>query len=350
MSGDLVRPLADAAAALTSPFGLEDLAHGPVPLLAVDLATPGEGLPQLDLEGPLRSVRAVTVAVVGSTPDLVSAELAERFDIVLGPPGCAGSVDEVADTGAAVAQLGAAVAANPQAAVALVELLRIQAYEHVPQGLVLESLTYSTLQSGPEFGTWLDQRGPATLPADTEPPVLVDRVGTAMQLTLNRPSRANAFVAGMRDALVEALRTAAADPTVEGVILRGAGASFCSGGDLAEFGTTPDPATGHATRVGRSAGWWIDHLARDVRVQLHGHCIGAGIELPAFAGTVLAAPDTRIRLPEVAMGLVPGAGGTVSIPRRIGRHRTAWLALTGAEIGADQALAWGLVDRITPAD
>ena len=67
-------------------------------------------------------------------------------------------------------------------------------------------------------------------------------------------------------------------------------------------------------------------------------------------GTVLAAPDTRIRLPEVAMGLVPGAGGTVSIPRRIGRHRTAWLALTGAEIGADQALAWGLVDRITPAD
>ena len=167
-----------------------------------------------------------------------------------------------------------------------------------------------------------------------------------MELTLNRPDRANAFVASMRDGVVEALRTAAADPSVEGVILRGAGDSFCSGGDLAEFGSAPDPAVGHATRVTRSPAWWVDHLAADVRVHLHGHCIGAGIEVPAFAGTVLAASDTRIRLPEVAMGLVPGAGGTVSIPRRIGRHRTAWLAVTGTEIDAATALQWGLVDRI----
>ena len=167
-----------------------------------------------------------------------------------------------------------------------------------------------------------------------------------MELTLNRPDRANAFVASMRDGVVEALRTAAADPSVEGVILRGAGDSFCSGGDLAEFGSAPDPAVGHATRETRSPAWWVDHLAADVRVHLHGHCIGAGIEVPAFAGTVLAASDTRIRLPEVAMGLVPGAGGTVSIPRRIGRHRTAWLAVTGTEIDAATALQWGLVDRI----
>ena len=82
--------------------------------------------------------------------------------------------------------------------------------------------------------------------------------------------------------------------------------------------------------------------------RLHRACIGAGIELPAFAGTVLAAPDARVRLPEVAMGLVPGAGGTVSLPRRIGRHRTCWLGVTGAELDAEAALAWGLVDRITP--
>ena len=59
-----------------------------------------------------------------------------------------------------------------------------------------------------------------------------------------------------------------------------------------------------------------------------------------------AAPDTVIRLPEVAMGLVPGAGGTASLPRRIGRERTAWLGLTGQPLGVSDALAWGLVDAI----
>jgi enoyl-CoA hydratase/carnithine racemase len=76
-------------------------------------------------------------------------------------------------------------------------------------------------------------------------------------------------------------------------------------------------------------------------------CAGSGIELPAFAGTVVAAPDTTFALPEVSLGLVPGAGGTVSLPHRIGRHRTALLALSGATIDAPTALAWGLVDRLS---
>jgi enoyl-CoA hydratase/carnithine racemase len=70
------------------------------------------------------------------------------------------------------------------------------------------------------------------------------------------------------------------------------------------------------------------------------------VELPAFARRVVARPDARFWLPEVAMGLVPGAGGTVSIPRRIGRQRTALLALTGTAIDATTALEWGLVDAV----
>jgi enoyl-CoA hydratase/carnithine racemase len=77
--------------------------------------------------------------------------------------------------------------------------------------------------------------------------------------------------------------------------------------------------------------------------------MGAGIELAAFGRVVVAEPDTMIALPELALGLVPGAGGTVSLPRRIGRHRTALLALTAQPIEATTALAWGLVDRIEPA-
>jgi enoyl-CoA hydratase/carnithine racemase len=83
-----------------------------------------------------------------------------------------------------------------------------------------------------------------------------------------------------------------------------------------------------------------------VTVELHGACVGAGVEIPALAGRVFATPDTRVRLPEVAMGLIPGAGGTASLPRRIGRHRTAWLGLVGAWLDATTALAWGLVDEI----
>jgi len=61
---------------------------------------------------------------------------------------------------------------------------------------------------------------------------------------------------------------------------------------------------------------------------------------------VMARPDTVIGLPEVSLGLIPGAGGTVSLPRRVGRHRAAWLALTGRTIDAATALAWGLVDEL----
>jgi enoyl-CoA hydratase/carnithine racemase len=86
-----------------------------------------------------------------------------------------------------------------------------------------------------------------------------------------------------------------------------------------------------------------------VEVRLHGACVGAGIELPAYARRVVASPGTRFLLPEVAMGLIPGAGGTVSIPRRIGRWRTLFLALSGDVVDAATALSWGLVDEITGA-
>jgi enoyl-CoA hydratase/carnithine racemase len=65
---------------------------------------------------------------------------------------------------------------------------------------------------------------------------------------------------------------------------------------------------------------------------------------------VTAAPDAYFQLPEVGMGLVPGAGGSVSLPRRIGRQRTARLALGGERIDAETALAWGLVDEIREGD
>src|SRR5207245_2169044 len=79
---------------------------------------------------------------------------------------------------------------------------------------------------------------------------------------------------------------------------------------------------------------------------VHGACLGAGIELPAFAARVVAADDTAIGLPEAGLGLVPGAGGTVSITRRAGRQRLLELLITGEPIEAATAHAWGLVDEV----
>jgi enoyl-CoA hydratase/carnithine racemase len=168
-------------------------------------------------------------------------------------------------------------------------------------------------------------------------------------ITLNRPERRNAYGRQLRDALADALRIALLDPEVERVVLDGAGPCFCAGGDLAEFGTTPDLATAHFVRTQGGAGLLLSALKDRVEVHLHGPCVGAGVELPAFAGAVIAAAGTTFRLPEVGMGLIPGAGGTVSIPRRIGRWRTLYLALTGRPLDAETALGWGLVDAVRPA-
>jgi enoyl-CoA hydratase/carnithine racemase len=177
----------------------------------------------------------------------------------------------------------------------------------------------------------------------------VERDGAELQITLDRPEVRNAYDAATRDHLVAALQLAVADRTILRVALRGNGPAFCSGGDLDEFGSATDHAAAHLIRTGRSAAWWLHRCSDKVTAHLHGACVGAGIELPAFAGRVCAAADTRIQLPEVGMGLVPGAGGTASIPRRIGRHRSAWMAITGAAVSAATALTWGLVDELDGA-
>ena len=80
---------------------------------------------------------------------------------------------------------------------------------------------------------------------------------------------------------------------------------------------------------------------------MHGATLGGGLELAAFAGHVVAHPDTLLGLPEIGLGLIPGAGGTVSLTRRIGRQRTAALGLTGRSIDAPTALRWGAIDAIS---
>ncbi len=322
--------LDELVGALRPAGGAQPWSQAAIPgVVVVDLDAGAPSGPVPELHGGVRAV------VVGRTA-VAPAEThpaACACDVVFGAGDPA--LDAVVST----------VASFPLASCALAGLLRASAHRSLDAGLTAESAVYSTLQAGPEFAAWRAARPRRARPPEGDP-VIVTREGAVLTITLNRPRVRNALDAAMRDQLMDALALASVDVSIAEVHLRGAGQGFCAGGDLDEFGSFPDPATAHLVRLQQSAGRSIAALADRVTAHLHGACIGSGIELPAFAGTVVAAPSARISLPEVSLGLVPGAGGTVSIPRRIGRHRTARLALTGDVIDAETAHGWGLVDDV----
>ncbi|MGA2836098.1 MAG: enoyl-CoA hydratase/isomerase family protein [Acidimicrobiales bacterium] len=251
-----------------------------------------------------------------------------------------------APDGPGTASVAAVVGGNPLAATVLTVLLRSGGSRSVQEGLVAESTAYGLLQGGPEFTRWRTGRPSRRRPVPAGPAVRIERHLDQLEVTLDRPEVRNALDSAMRDELVAALTVASLDPTVTAVHLRGAGPSFCSGGDLDEFGSRSDPATAHLIRLLASPARALAGVAGRTTAHLHGDAVGSGIELAAFAHRVVAEPTTRISLPEVRLGLIPGAGGTVSLPRRIGRHRTLELALSTGPIDAATALAWGLVDEV----
>lgn len=263
-------------------------------------------------------------------------------------PAIADACDVVVADAEAARPVAEAAARNPVAATVLVQVLRTTERMALEDALTVESLAYATLQAGEEYARWLEaNRAEAPFePADDGPAVAMERDGDTVTLALNRPSNHNAMSVEMRDALVEALRLVQADDSIRTVALTGRGRCFSVGGDLTEFGTVPDPAAGHIVRGLSVPGRFLAACAGRVHAHVHGACIGSGVEFPAFAGRVTADADAHFQLPEVGMGLIPGAGGCVGIARRIGRQRLAWLALTGKRIRAQRALEWGLVDEI----
>ena len=342
-----VELLADTSALLEPPL---DAAGAPVePVLLLDLQDAGK-LSADDLKQLAEAVDAahqVTVGVAEKRPPTAAGTLLRALTLTLLPTGAddAKATVRVPDPYAAAAELVASAAAAPRATVALNQVLRQTTLLGVRAGLAAESAAYSTLLAGPEFATWLAGRGPARTVDGNAERVRLTRDGDMMRIELARPERRNAVDAATRDALCDALLVTLRETTLQAE-LSGLGPDFCGGGDLDEFGTTPDAATAHMIRTARSPAWLM-HLCRDRLVaRVHGACVGAGVELPAFAGRVVAAPDSWFALPELAMGLIPGAGGTVSVPRRIGRWRTAWLVLNGARLDVPTAMRWGLVDEV----
>lgn len=324
--------------------GLDDTGHPTAPATVLDLdrldALTDDTIETL---ATLTATVLVGVAERDLPDEPLIRRLIDRLDVVLAP---SDPVRASAGTRRDLPDLVATVSSAPLASLVLVDLLQTTGALPVQPALAVEAWAYSTLLGGAEFRAWRSRTPPRRRHDDAdEPPTLVRRHRDTLEITLARPARRNALDRSMRDALVDDLDVALLDPTIEHVVVRGAGPDFCSGGDLDEFGTTEDLALAAAIRVERSPARAVHRLGGRVTCHVHGACVGAGVELPSLAGTVTAEQGAWFMLPELSMGLVPGAGGTVGLPRRIGRWRTAYMALTGARIDLDTAVSWGLVDE-----
>ena len=169
-------------------------------------------------------------------------------------------------------------------------------------------------------------------------------------VTVNRPDKLNALNATVIAELDALLRQADGDADVRGLIVTGAGPkAFVAGADIAEL-VAVDRASGVAmgergSRVLRQ----LEQLRMPVIAAVNGFALGGGCELAMACHIRLASPNARFGLPEVKLGLVPGFGGTVRLPRLVGRGRALELLLSGGMIDADEAARIGLVNRVVPA-
>jgi enoyl-CoA hydratase len=185
----------------------------------------------------------------------------------------------------------------------------------------------------------------------TESVLLQQRHGAVVLATLNRPAKGNALNASLIDALdalasqVDAEWQATDGPRA--VVLTGAGAkAFSAGADVSELDGI-DAATGCAQmRRGQQVFDRLEQLPVVVIAAINGFALGGGLELAMAADIRIAAPGVRLGQPEIALGNLPGWGGTQRLPRLIGRGRATELILTGELITAQEAKEAGLVNHI----
>ena len=166
-------------------------------------------------------------------------------------------------------------------------------------------------------------------------------------VTLNRPGELNAFSVRMRDDLFDILGAIKDDDEVKVGILKGAGEkAFCAGADLSEFLSAPPPVAARRVRQQRDVWGRFLHLPQPMIAAVHGYVLGSGIEMSLYCDIRLASEDARFGLPEVALGIIPAAGGTQTLPRLVGRGRALEMMLTNEWIDARQAYSCGLVNRV----
>jgi enoyl-CoA hydratase/carnithine racemase len=185
---------------------------------------------------------------------------------------------------------------------------------------------------------------------DTLKTELTDRVLT---VTLDRPQVMNALNSQMGLDIIDVWgRIAAAGDDVRVVILTGGGErAFCAGGDFKERNGLSDAEWRHQHEIFERAFWAIMDSPAPVIAAANGHAYGGGLEMVLAADFAYGASTARFALTEVTIGIMPGGGGTQTLPRAVGPRRAKELILTGRPFGAAEALEWGVLNRVCePAD
>jgi 3-hydroxyacyl-CoA dehydrogenase len=169
--------------------------------------------------------------------------------------------------------------------------------------------------------------------------VRLERDGDVAHLVVDHPP-VNAASHAVRAGLVEQLHVAIADPTVRAVVLRCAGRTFVAGADITEFGRPPrDPWLPTVCDA-------LEDSPKPVVAALHGTALGGGLELALACHGRIALASAKVGLPEVKLGLIPGAGGTQRLPRLVGAERALAIMLSGEPATAHAAREAGLVDAV----
>lgn len=180
--------------------------------------------------------------------------------------------------------------------------------------------------------------------------VLTETHGHTLLVTINRPAAANSINADVHRGLGEAWELAQATDEIRVVVLTGAGeATFCAGADLKALGTSgPDGVTPPDTAHWGFAGVVKHPITKPIIAAVNGNALGGGTELALASDLVVAADISTFGLPEVKRGLIAGAGGVFRLVTAIPRAVALELLLTGNALSAEDALRWGLVNRVVP--
>lgn len=168
-------------------------------------------------------------------------------------------------------------------------------------------------------------------------------------VTVNRPDKLNALNATVISELAAVAARIAADPDVRGVVLTGAGPkAFVAGADISELAALDGDSGAAVAAKGQLAFRALEQLTKPVVAAVNGFALGAGCELAMACHIRLASPNAKFGQPEVKLGLIPGYGGTVRLPRLVGRGRALELLLSARVIDAEEAARIGLVNRVVP--
>ena len=179
--------------------------------------------------------------------------------------------------------------------------------------------------------------------------IIYEKRGSLAYVTLNRPKALNAYNIRMRDELYEVLGAIRDDTEVRVVILKGAGEkAFCAGADLTEFLSAPPPVLARTARFERDIWKRFTEMPIPFIAAMHGYVLGSGIEMSLCCDIRLCSEDAQFGLPEVALGIIPAAGGSQTLPRTVGRSHALDMLLSGRWLKADEAHRMKLVNRVLP--